>query len=466
MPMKVICRALALALLLAPAAYAVKIPIPIDGATLNVSIQIQTQMQVNQNGAPDGTSASFDIYMRRTRLLVNGDISQNFTYLLQIDNANFGKFGNFAPRAIVQDAWVGWAPGGITGGTVVYIDAGILLIPISHHLLESTTNFIAADVQTDAFRFPGNNWQGLRDTGIQLRGWAFDKKVGFRGGVYEGNTPATVIIGGAPANINSNVTVNNLCNPNPPGGAGNCITPKRNPMFGGYLGINLIGSEEGGWLYGAYKWGKDPIWSIGFADNYQSMAVRNFGNNNLNDQNVFAANTYLNMPLGGEAAELVFEGTFYLNSNGGNTANTGIGASGGLGLRFGKVGPYVAYDYFSSQDCDVTAPGVAGTSAAALANQAACRAGRAAGTPHSADTREAKVGLTYWFNKNVNHMNLEFISSHGQSTYGAGAITAGTAGYAPLALDPIAPSTARRTFKANLYNQALWTILYHWNVFF
>jgi hypothetical protein len=471
MPMKVICRALALALLLAPAAYATKVPIPIEGATLNVSVQIQSQMQINQNGTPDGTNPSYDFFMRRTRILVNGDISQNFTYLFQIDNANFGKFGNFALRAIIQDAWVGFAPGGITGGSVLYFDAGILLIPISHQLLMSTTNFVTADVQTDGFRFLNNNYQGLRDTGIQIRGWALDKKIGFRGGVYEGNTPASVVVGGAPAQLNQATAAgaNVACTP------ATCITPKRNPMFGGFINFNIIGSEEGGWLYGAYKWGKDPILSVGFADNYQSLAVRNFGNGNLNDQNIFSADVYLNLPLGGEAGEVVLDATYYQSSNGGNSGNTGQGVSAALGTRFGKVGVYVAGDYFSSQDCDTTAPGVGATTpGGTLAIQTACLTGgnfTAPGNltvvgPHGADTREAKVGLTYWFNKNLNHMNLEWIQSHGQSTYGAGAITAGNAGYAPLALDPIAPSTTRRAFNANLRNQSLWTILYHWNVFF
>src|SRR5205823_4779600 len=158
----------ALAVLLAPtASHGTKVPLPIEGATLNVSLQIQTQFVVNEAGTPDGLNPSYDVFVRRTRLLVNGDVNQNVSYLLQIDNANFGKFGNFTGRAIVQDAWIGWAPTGITGGTVVYIDGGLLLIPISRHLLESTTNFITADVHTDEFRFPGNGFPALRDTGVQ-----------------------------------------------------------------------------------------------------------------------------------------------------------------------------------------------------------------------------------------------------------------------------------------------------------
>jgi len=110
-------------LVLAPAAYAVNVPIPIEGATLNLGVQFQTQFLVNEAGTPDGTNPSYDVFVRRTRLNIGGEINQNISYFLQIDNANFGKFGNFNGRAIVQDAWVGWAPTGTKGGTVVYLDA-------------------------------------------------------------------------------------------------------------------------------------------------------------------------------------------------------------------------------------------------------------------------------------------------------------------------------------------------------
>jgi hypothetical protein len=229
---------LTLALLVAPAfSYATKVPVPIDGMTLNVSVQLQTQLLANENGNAGGSGWSADVFVRRTRLLVNGDIGQNLSYLLQLDNANFGKYGNYTGRAIVQDAWVGWAPTGISGPNVLFIDAGLLLIPISHHLLESTTNFITADVHTDSFRLSGNQFPGLRETGVQVRGWWFDKKVGFRGGVYEGTR--AINVAGADR--------------------------KSLPQLAGFLNFDILGSEEGGWLYGAYEWGKDPILSVGLS---------------------------------------------------------------------------------------------------------------------------------------------------------------------------------------------------------
>ncbi len=426
---------LACTLLLAPAAFATKVPIPIEGATLNVSVQVQTEIFATESGAPNGNDMSFDVFVRRTRLLVNGDISQNFSYLLQIDNANFGKYGNFTGRAIVQDAWIGWAPTGITGGNVIYIDAGILLIPISHHLLESTTNFITGDVHTDEFRFSGNPFQALRDTGIQVRGWWFDKKLGFRGGAYEGYTPFDQPAGTCTAT-----------------GAG-CITPKRYPQFAGFVNLNLIGSEEGGWLYGAYKWGKDPILSIGGSGVYQSQAIRNTSINptgNITDQKLWSVDVYLNFPQS-EAAELVFEATGYYSFNGSGSNNTGKGFFADVGYRLGSIAPYASFSYFKTDDCSDLLLTTAQTTA--------CNASVDIG-----NSRNFKTGLNFFFNKNLNHLNLELQFNHGVSAFGPQAITVANAGYAPtLKTNGFAVPAGQNT---SLKVPTQMSFLAHWNVLF
>jgi|SRR4051812_8114599 hypothetical protein len=426
---------LATSLLIAPAAFATKVPIPVEGASLNVSVQVQTQAMITENGAPNGTDTAYDVFVRRTRLLVNGDISQNFTYLLQIDNANFGKFGNFTGRAIVQDAWVGWAPTGITGGNVLYIDAGILLIPISRHFLVSTTNFITADAHTDEFRFPANPFPANRDTGIQLRGWWLDKKIGFRGGVYEGYAP-----------VDQNGTAQTAASTCTPAGTG-CITPKRYPQFAGFVNFDVIGSEEGGWLYGAYKWAKDPVFSIGVSGVYQSQAIRNTAINaggNITDQKLASADIYLNLPQG-EAAELVVEATGYLSGNGTGNPNTGKGFFADIAYRFGFVAPYASYSYFQADDCPTD-----GSLTTAQLNT--CNAGITGNG--SVNSRNFKAGLNFFFNKNLNHLNLEFQSNHGLSAYGPQAINAGNAGYAPAGITTSLRTPAQKSFLA------------HWNVLF
>src|SRR6266852_631883 len=410
--------ALGLALLFAPASsYAISVPLSTTDATLNLNLQLQPQFLVNQAGTPDGMDPSYDVFVRRARIAVNGTV---------------GKFGNLAGRVLVQDAWGGWAPTGIDGGTVIYIDAGLLYIPVSRHVLGYTTNYITADLQTDAFRLPNSPFPSFRDVGVQVRGWALDKRLGFRGGVYEGYTPIV-----QPAET---------CET---GGAG-CITPKRTPALGGFINFDLIGSEEGLWLYSAYKWGTTPILSVNVAGNYQSRPLKNaFGR--LTDPKLLATGLYLDLPMT-KQAELVFDGTLYLNRNGTGSPNTGTGFAASAGYRYGFIAPYVAYDYFQSSGCDA---GSLTPSELAL-----CSA-----NVDSANSRNFKAGVNLFFNKNLNHLNVELGINHGLSAYGPSSITAATAGYVPASLDPVTPGAPRRAFTNSLANPSFKSLLVQWTVY-
>lgn len=424
---------LGLALLLAPAAaQAIAVPLPTSDATLNVNFQLQPQFLVNEAGTPDGTSPSYDFLLRRVRFAIDGNVTKSFSYYFQVDDPNFGKFGNNNGRVAVQDAWVGWAPTGIEGGTVVYIDAGLLFIPISRHFLVSTTNFITADVQTDAFRIPSSNFIGFRDVGVQVRGWALDKKIGFRGGVHEGYAPIVQAAGSCAT-----------------GGAG-CITPKRNPAFGALVNLDLIGSEEGTWLYSSYRWGTSPVLSVSGAFNYQSLALRN-GFGSLTDQKLITAGLYLDLPAS-EHSELVVDATLYLNRNGSGSPNTGTGFSGAVGYRYGFIAPYVAYDYFQSSGCDASG----GTAAEFTACQA---------NVEGANSRNFKAGVNLFFNKNLNHLNVEFGDNHGLSAYGPSSITTTTAGYVPASLDPLVPGGPRRAFTNSLASPSFKSLVVQWTIY-
>jgi hypothetical protein len=417
-PLRSWCKhILAFALAFMPAAsYAMKVQVPVEGMTLNVNVQLQSQLLANENGNAAGNGWSADVFVRRTRLLVNGEIGQNLAYLLQLDNANFGKFGNSSGRAIVQDAWVGWAPTGVSGPNVVFIDAGILLIPISRHLLESTTNFITADVHTDSFRLTGNQFPGLRETGVQARGWAFDKRVGFRGGVYEGTR--AVNVAGADR--------------------------KSLPQVAGFVNFDILGSEEGTWVYGAYKWGTAPVLSVSLSGLYQPDAVKTAVSpasaQSFTSQKMGSAGVYLDWPIT-EAAELVYAATVYLSRNGVASADTGTGFFADLGYRWAWFAPYVSYEYFRADDCDTAlAPGQ-------------CVAG-GPGQPHAADSRNAKAGVNFFINRNFNHLNVELGINHGQSAYGPQSITTANAGYVPKGITTLLATPAQRS------------VLVHWNVLF
>ena len=218
-----------------------------------------------------------------------------------------------------------------------------------------------------------------------------------------------------------------------------CITPKRYPQFAGFINFDIIGSEEGGWLYGAYKWGKDPVLSVGFSGIYQADALRTSIGNPAN-QRLASADVYFNFPQT-EQAELVVEATGYLNGNGFANGDTGKGFFVDAGYRFGFVAPYVSFSYFEPDDCTGNPLTAAQTTT--------CN--NAIDLRHS---RNWKFGLNFFFNKNLNHLNLEFQTNHGVSAFGPQAITAANAGYVP------------RGITTNLRVPSQKSFLAHWNVLF
>src|SRR5690348_12322865 len=48
-------------------------------------------------GNPDGTGPSFDLFLRRARLMAWGNVTKDLAYFVETDEPNLGKGGNFAP---------------------------------------------------------------------------------------------------------------------------------------------------------------------------------------------------------------------------------------------------------------------------------------------------------------------------------------------------------------------------------
>jgi hypothetical protein len=399
------------------AAYAVAVPLPTKEFTLNLTTTVQTQALIQENGAPSGSDPSYDIFARRTRVQANGEIGKNWAYYFQVDNANFGKFGNFTGRMIVQDAFASFAPLGQTGGTVIFIDGGLMFYPASRFIITPISNQLTVEGHPDMLRgFTAANFPANRSTGLQARGWLLEKKVGFRGGIFEGQQPTSAATG-----------------PN----------PQHYPAFALLTNFDIIGSEEGGYLYPAVKWGKDPILSVGVAGTYQSKALRT--NKGLANQRSLTGTVYFNYPLSEQQEFIALIGG-YLFGNGVSSKDTGKGGSVDVSFRYDFVRPYVAYEAFDSDDCP--------TDGSATPGQCA-----GANGVHAADSRNFRAGLDFYINKSQNHVQLEFSLNRGQSAWGPQSITAANAGYVPFI-------PAGQPGLLSLQRTAQKSLLLHWSVYF
>ena len=140
----------ALAALFTPGlAHAVKIPLGEGPATLNVSVLVQPWTQLSKDGAPAGGMGT-DFFLRRTRLLVFGNVTERVSFFVDTDQPNLGRDGNWNPAFYIQDAFISVK---LTDNPL-FIDAGMILAPFSHHSLQGAVALNTVDYHASLVRFP------------------------------------------------------------------------------------------------------------------------------------------------------------------------------------------------------------------------------------------------------------------------------------------------------------------------
>jgi len=373
-----------------------KIP-GLEDASLNINVQLQFWVQSVENASPQ-KGINTQAFMRRIRLITSGDITKQLHFFVQLDSPNFGRPAGGDPtgltggtgvtngRILLQDAQLIYEP--VPG---IFIEGGLLLLPLSHNQLQSTTSFVTLDLHANTIRFPGFNagvvtapgavggantaTTGLREPGIQVRGWVLDKKLGFRLGVYNGVRGTAGTGGTAPGGYDPNA---------PASTAG--VNPAGDPQLGWYLHYNFLDSEERGWLYQGVYFNNKPIVSVGFGGGWQEKAIR--GCNTLcpgtttaltqpQDWTAFAADVYTALPLFPDH-ELIAQVAYYHYDFGTNNANTGNGGFAEVGYRWEQFQPFVSYEAFWGSE-----------------------------TNKLADSRIWYMGVNWWFRR-INSLKFEF----------------------------------------------------------
>ena len=350
----------------ATAAGAVKIPLPpeLKDAALNLNVQMQTWDQATENGGPTGTAWDDRIFLRRARLILSGDFNKQIHFFVNIDAPNTGRINNngsvvgLPGPVVMQDLRMVYEP---TPG--IFITGGFLIEPLSHHLHQSTLSYTTLEIHTATLRFQqtgtGQTNTAFREPGIESHGWFLDKRIGYRVGLYNG-------VRG---------TANDPLGP---------LNPDGIPRIAGYVHLNLLDSEERGFLYQGVYFSDKPILSIGVGTNYQPKSVRNIsaagaavaGTSNYRGT---AADVFLEYPFPGDQA-INAQFAFYNYDFGDNHPSTGNGFFADLAYRIGQWQPVVSYEYFSA------------SSSPAFPD----------------DARIWTAGLNWWINKTATNLKIEF----------------------------------------------------------
>jgi hypothetical protein len=127
------------------------------------------------------------IYVRRLRVLLGGEIAKNTTFFFETDAPNLGKVSTNGTKdskisIYVQDAQVQH-----TFMPELSIIAGLQLVGIARNGLQSAASLLALDYGSYQFTTSGplDNSVG-RDLGINLRGFLFNDRLEYRTGVFSG----------------------------------------------------------------------------------------------------------------------------------------------------------------------------------------------------------------------------------------------------------------------------------------
>jgi len=216
---------------------------------------------VNKQTNGDAGDFARNIYVRRARFFMGGNIGSSLSYFMLWESANNGSptadaMGNINKNNTsfaFNDAFVDFKL-----NPIVSIQAGLMLIPFTRNILQSTATYWTLDIAgVSASYIAATETNVLRDYGAQLKLNANDNHFEFRGMVSEGVRLAdlTPSSGTPPAAVARN-----------PG--------KNNPRLTGFAQYNFLDGDSG-YVFNGQYFGRKKIAGIAAGVDWQPISSDN-----------------------------------------------------------------------------------------------------------------------------------------------------------------------------------------------
>ncbi len=157
--------------------------------TLNLGFLAQGQFEALDNA--EATHTQQNLFLRRLRIIMGGKINDKLSFFFETDSPNLGKgtaSGTKTANTIgVQDFSLTYS---FSDG--FKLDAGMLLVPVSHNSQQSAASLLYVDYGAYSFQHsaPLDSVVG-RDYGLQARGYLANNHLEYRLGVLQGNRGTT-----------------------------------------------------------------------------------------------------------------------------------------------------------------------------------------------------------------------------------------------------------------------------------
>ena len=282
----------------------------------NVNFRFGFLLQGWADWAQDPVSQGYsqNLFLRRARVIVAGQVAPGVTFFFETDNPNLGKnkaAGSLGTGLIVQDAFAEWKI-----ADEFAIQGGLILIPLCRNCLQSAAGLLSIDYGSYSFLQIGataTNSSVGRDTGFQAKGYLLDKHLEYRVGAFQGaRAPASA------TNAASN----------------NAFRVAARVMYD-------VFDTEVGHFYSGTSLGKKKILAIGGGIDTQSS------------YQAYAADVFFDWPIaGGNGITLQAD---YIHWDGGTTYTTLLArnsffAEGGFYFGGPKIMPWLKYETVSASD--------------------------------------------------------------------------------------------------------------------
>ena len=178
-------------LALAPAVSAQWVIESKDGGS-SVRLGFLAQPEAEWLEAPGGDAYAQNLFLRRIRILLGGQVSERWSFFFDTDSPNVGKANpdtavnpagaKDAGSIYVQDAVLTY-----TQNAAFKVDAGFQLLPLSHNHEQSAATLLAVDYGGYTFLESTSTCERCgRDYGVQVRGYPGKQHFEYRVGAFAG----------------------------------------------------------------------------------------------------------------------------------------------------------------------------------------------------------------------------------------------------------------------------------------
>ncbi len=170
----------------------------------------------------DNAADKEDIFLRRGRIILSGQVKDGVKFFAETDNDNAGKNGAPDASTDIQDAFLDVR---LPVATNHWVKGGLILLPFSFENRASAASLLGNDYNLETIKLV--NTFVWRDYGAELHGDLLGQSISYAAGAFDG--------------YDAKDSTKNA-------GA--------DPRLTGHVAVNLLGKAETGWFYSQNRLGK------------------------------------------------------------------------------------------------------------------------------------------------------------------------------------------------------------------